>query len=42
MVLSLTTHKGVRDFALKKDQALLIAKTMNETAARLAAPKQDG
>lgn len=41
MVLSLTTHKGVQDFALKRDQALLIAKTMNETAARLAAPKQD-
>jgi hypothetical protein len=42
MVLSLTTNKGVQDFALKKDQALLIAKTMNETAARLASPKQDG
>ena len=42
MVLSLTTHKGVQDFALKKDQALLIAKTMNETAARLAEPRQDG
>jgi predicted type IV restriction endonuclease len=39
LVLSLTTHKGVQDFALTKDQALLIAKTMNETAARLAAPK---
>ena len=30
MVLSLTTHKGVQDFALTKDQALLIAKTMKE------------
>jgi hypothetical protein len=40
MVLSLTTHKGVQDFAFNKEQALLIAKTMNETAARLAEPKQ--
>src|SRR6266852_471225 len=40
MVLSLTTHKGVQDFALNKEQALLIAKTMKETAARLARPKQ--
>jgi hypothetical protein len=39
MVLSLTTHKGVQDFALSKEQALLIAKTMNDTAARLAGPK---
>ena len=39
MVLSLTTHKGVHDFAITKDQALLIAKTMKETAARLAKPK---
>jgi hypothetical protein len=42
MVLSLTTHKGVQDFAFNKEQALLIAKTMKETAARLAAPKQAG
>jgi hypothetical protein len=40
MVLSLTTHKGVQDFALSKEQALLIAKTMKQTAARLAKPKQ--
>jgi hypothetical protein len=40
MVLSLTTQKGVQDFAVNKEQALLIAKTMNETAARLAEPKQ--
>jgi hypothetical protein len=40
MVLSLTTNKGVQDFALSKEQALLIAKTMKQTAARLAAPKQ--
>jgi hypothetical protein len=39
MVLSLTTHKGVQDFALTKDQALLVAKTIRETAARLAKPK---
>ncbi len=39
MVLSLTTHKGVQDFAFNKEQALLIAKTMKETAARLTAPK---
>ena len=40
MVLSLTTHKGVQDFALSKEQALLIAKTMKKTAAHLAKPKQ--
>jgi hypothetical protein len=40
MVLSLTTNKGVQDFALSKEQALLIAKTVKQTAARLAAPKQ--
>lgn len=39
MVLSLTTHKGVTDFAFNKEQALLIAKTMKETAGRLAKPK---
>jgi len=39
MVLSLTTHKGVQDFAFSKEQVLLVAKTMNETAARLAKPK---
>ena len=36
MVLSLTTHKGVQDFAFNKEQALLIAKTIKETAAKLA------
>jgi hypothetical protein len=40
MVLSLTTHKGVQDFALSKQQALLIAKTMKETAAQLAKPTE--
>jgi len=38
MVLSMTTHKGVQDYALSKEQALLIAKTIKETAARLAEP----
>lgn len=39
MVISLTTHKGVQDFAVNREQALLIAKTINETAARLASSK---
>jgi hypothetical protein len=39
MVLSLTTNKGVQDFALSKEQALLIAKTIKQTATRLASPK---
>lgn len=39
MILSLTTAKGLQDFALNKEQALLIAKTMNETANHLATPK---
>jgi hypothetical protein len=39
MVLSLTTHKGIQDFAFNKEQALLIAKTIKETAAKLAKPK---
>jgi hypothetical protein len=39
MVLSLTTAKGMQDFALNKEQALLIAKTMQETAKQLARPK---
>jgi hypothetical protein len=40
MVLTLTTHKGVQDFAFNKEQALLVAKTIKETADRLARPKQ--
>ncbi|MGQ0682773.1 hypothetical protein [Bradyrhizobium sp.] len=40
MVLSLTTHKGVQDFAFNKEQALLIAKTIKETAGRLVAAKK--
>jgi hypothetical protein len=39
MVLSLTTHKGIQDFAITKEQALLIAKLIKDTAARLAKPK---
>jgi hypothetical protein len=39
LVMSLTTHKGIQDFAFTKEQALLVAKTMTETAARLAEPK---
>jgi hypothetical protein len=38
MVLSLTTRKGVQDFAFTKEQALQVAKTMKDTAARLAKP----
>jgi hypothetical protein len=41
MVLSLTTSKGVQDFAVNKSQALLIAKTIKETAAQLKGPKPD-
>ena len=40
MIVSLTTAKGVQDFAINKSQALLIAKTIKETAAQLAEPKQ--
>jgi hypothetical protein len=39
MILSLTTKKGMQDFALNREQALLIAKTMKETAAQLSKPK---
>ena len=39
MILSLTTNKGVQDFALNKEQALLIAKTMKDTATQLKKPK---
>jgi hypothetical protein len=36
LVLSLTTHKGVQDFAMTREQALLIAKTIKRTATQLA------
>ena len=39
MVLSLTTAKGVLEFAVNKEQALLIAKTIKRTAEQLATPK---
>ena len=39
LVLSLTTAKGMQDFAFSKEQALLVAKTMKQTAAALAKPK---
>ncbi|MGC2086705.1 MAG: hypothetical protein WA702_25465 [Bradyrhizobium sp.] len=42
LVLSLTTHKGVQDFAMTRDQALLIAKTIKRTAAQLTEPKKAG
>jgi len=41
MVLSLTTHKGVQDFAFSREQALLVAKTVKQTALRLAEPKAE-
>jgi hypothetical protein len=39
MILSLTTKKGMQDFALNKEQALLIAKTMKDTAGQLKKPQ---
>ena len=41
VVLSLTTHKGVQDFAFSREQALLVAKTVKQTALRLAGPKAE-
>lgn len=38
MILSLTTAKGVQDFALTREQALLVSKTIKRTAARLTTP----
>jgi hypothetical protein len=35
VVLSLTTHKGVQDFAFTREHALLVAKTMKDTVTRL-------
>jgi hypothetical protein len=40
MILSLTTQKGVQNFAINRSQARLIAKTIKATAAQLAEPKQ--
>ena len=39
LVLSLTTHQGVQDFALTKEQAQMVAKAMNDTADQLVEPK---
>jgi len=39
LILSLTTKNGVQDFALTREQALLVAKTMKRTATALATPK---
>lgn len=39
MILSLSTAHGVQDFALTKEQATLIAKTIKETASKLIEPK---
>lgn len=41
MVLSLTTASGMRDFAFTKEQALLVAKTMQDTVAHLGQPKRN-
>lgn len=38
MILTLATAHGTQDFALTKEQAVLIAKTIKETAAKLAPP----
>lgn len=38
MVISMTTATGVRDFAVSKEQALLIARTIQRTAEKLATP----
>ena len=40
MILSMTTKNGVQNFAMSKEQALLIAKTIKRTAMQLAPPKQ--
>jgi hypothetical protein len=40
LVLSLTTNKGMQNFAINKEQALLIAKTIKQTAVQLAQPKK--
>ncbi|MGJ4928425.1 hypothetical protein ACQR1I_15145 [Bradyrhizobium sp. HKCCYLS2038] len=42
LVLSLTTQKGKQDFAMTREQALLIAKTIKRTAAQLAPAPASG
>jgi hypothetical protein len=39
LVLSLTTHKGIQDFAFTREQALLVAKTIKQSAMKLEKPK---
>lgn len=39
MILSLTTASGMRDVAMTKEQALLVAKTIQDTAAQLGVPQ---
>jgi hypothetical protein len=40
LVLSLTTNKGIQNFAIGRDDALLIAKTIKQTATRLTQSKK--
>lgn len=40
LILSLTTKNGIQNFALSKEQALLVAKTIKRTATQLAPPQQ--
>ncbi len=39
MILTLTTANGTQDFAMTKEQSVLVAKTIKETAANLKGPK---
>jgi hypothetical protein len=39
MVISMTTANGVHDFAVDKERALLIARTILQTAEKLATPR---
>jgi hypothetical protein len=39
MVISMKTAKGAHDFILNKEQALLMARTIQQTAEKLAKPR---
>ncbi|MBR0798087.1 hypothetical protein JQ615_22095 [Bradyrhizobium jicamae] len=39
MVISLKTAKGAHDFVLNKEQALLMARTIKQTAEKLPKPR---
>ncbi|WP_426443022.1 hypothetical protein [Bradyrhizobium genosp. P] len=39
LVISMTTDKGVQDYTVNKEQALLIARTIQQTAEKLATPR---